>query len=47
LNAHWQLIEGYSMSGKSDQMLKAVEGAVKEFPDNQELRSRLIVGYQM
>ena len=46
LNAHWQLIEGYSMAGEPEALAEALERAVKQFPDDQDLRWRLINAYQ-
>jgi len=46
LSLHWQLIEGYAMSGTPDEMEAALERAVKRFSDDQELRWRLIQAYQ-
>jgi tetratricopeptide (TPR) repeat protein len=47
LITHWQLIEGYAMSGNNDKILAAVERAAKQFSDDPELCRRLIDAYQM
>lgn len=46
LNNHWKLIEAYSMGNKLNDSVIALERAVKQFTDNQELSQRLIGSYQ-